>query len=101
VIEAQAASLPVIASDAGGFRETITAGSPTEGASGWLAAPGDVAAWHQALVTLVNTDGAVRQQMGENGRAKASTYFTEQALCARTLSVYQQVIAQQQTASRR
>ena len=101
VIEAQAASLPVIASDAGGFRETITTGSPTEGASGWLAAPGDVAAWHQALVTLVNTDGAVRQQMGENGRANASTYFTEQALCARTLSVYQQVIAQQQTASRR
>ena len=92
VIEAQAATLPVIASDAGGFRETIITGSPIEGASGWLVAPGDVAAWHQALVTLVNTNASARQKIGENGRTNACTHYTQQALCARTLSVYQQLI---------
>ncbi len=91
-IEAQAASLPVIASDAGGFRETIISGSPSDGATGWLVAPGDIAAWHQAMVDLVNMTAAQRAKMGENGRANAGHYFTQQALCARTLKAYQVLI---------
>ncbi len=93
IIEAQAGSLPVIASDAGGFRETVLPQSVENGGSGWLVTPGDVSALHQALRELVDMSPAARAQIGENGRAYCTTHFTQTALCARTLSVYQQVAA--------
>ena len=93
IIEAQAGSLPVIASDAGGFRETVLPQSVEKGGSGWLVTPGDVAALHKALHELLHMSDAARAQMGENGRAHCTTHFTQQALCARTLSVYQQLVA--------
>lgn len=91
VIEAQAASLPVIASDAGGFRETVMTGD-AQHASGWLVAPGDVADLAQVLLALLALPDTTRAQLGENGRQNVSRYFTEAALCARTLGVYQDVI---------
>jgi glycosyltransferase involved in cell wall biosynthesis len=93
IIEAQAGSLPVIASDAGGFRETVLPQSVENGGSGWLVTPGDVSALHHALRELVDMSPAARAQIGENGRAYCTTHFTQTALCARTLSVYQQVAA--------
>lgn len=91
VIEAQAACLPVIASDAGGFRETVMTGDLQQ-ASGWLVAPGEVADLANILDELVALPAAARIKLGENGRQNVTQHFTEAALCARTLSVYQDVM---------
>ena len=44
IIEAQAACLPVIGSNAGGYRETIIANAPEDGGTGWLAEMGNATA---------------------------------------------------------
>lgn len=91
IIEAQAASLPVIASDAGGFRETVV--TQPDGQSGWLVTPGDRAALAATLDQLVSLSDGERASMGENGRRNAATHFTQDALCQRTLGVYQGLLA--------
>jgi glycosyltransferase involved in cell wall biosynthesis len=91
IIEAQAASLPVIASDAGGFRETVV--TQPDGQSGWLVTPGDRAALAATLDQLVSLSDGERASMGENGRRNAAAHFTQDALCQRTLGVYQGLLA--------
>lgn len=68
-IEAQACGIPVIASRTGGIPESLV-----EGRTGLLLAPGDVAAWADALVRLA-ADDAMRGRMGAAGRAYVMEHF--------------------------
>ncbi|MGA2382081.1 MAG: glycosyltransferase family 1 protein [Gemmatimonadales bacterium] len=61
-LEAMASGLPVIAADAGGFRESVTAW-----VNGFLIAPDDVRAFASAIAQFV-LDPELRQRMGAEAR---------------------------------
>jgi glycosyltransferase involved in cell wall biosynthesis len=92
IIEAQAASLPVVASDAGGFRETVIAKPASDGGSGWLAKPDSADALAQALDAALQLPAQDLKQMGANGCANVRAHYTQTAMCNRTLHVYQELI---------
>lgn len=77
VIEAMLSGLPVVGSDIPGISELIRP------AGGIIVPPGKSAPLAQALRRLAG-DGALRATMGEAGRARAATNFTEAAVCTRT-----------------
>lgn len=87
-IEAQAASLPVIASDAGGFRETIRPGE-----TGWLVPPSDPSALAAAIDNALNMSPETLFAIGAAGRAHVSAAFTTDALRAKTCAVYAELLA--------
>ena len=96
IIEAQAASLPVIASNGGGFRETVIADAPDKGGTGWLADMGSAEVLTQALTQALDEALAMPPKallaMGENGRKNAQAHYTQAAMCNRTLNVYRELI---------
>jgi glycosyltransferase involved in cell wall biosynthesis len=84
-LEAQAAGLPVAASDVGGLPEAIE----HEG-SGLLVAPGSLPAWTEALARLLG-DGALRAALGEAGRARARERFDIRDMAAKTVALYERL----------
>jgi glycosyltransferase involved in cell wall biosynthesis len=78
---------PVIAADHGATRETVI-----PGATGWLAAPGDAAAWADALQLALEAGAAKRAQMGEAARSRARRLYSVDAMCEATLAVYNRVL---------
>jgi glycosyltransferase involved in cell wall biosynthesis len=64
VIEAQAMGRPVIATDHGGARETVTPGQ-----TGWRVPPGDAAALAGAIAEALALDPAASHAHGARGRA--------------------------------
>jgi glycosyltransferase involved in cell wall biosynthesis len=64
-LEAMASGLPVVAANAGGFRESVT-----DGHTGFLVAPGDARGFASAIATLVK-DPALRRRMSEEARLAA------------------------------
>jgi glycosyltransferase involved in cell wall biosynthesis len=84
VVEAMAAGLPVIASDLGGTPEIV--GSR----AGRLVAPGDVAAWMQALQQL--EDPAFVDAAGGEGRRRWSQRFSPAAVLPMLQRGYQTAI---------
>ncbi len=70
VIEAMAAGLPVVASEAGAFPETVVPGE-----TGMLVPRGDGEALAAALARLL-ADGGLRQRLGEAGHARVRERFT-------------------------
>jgi phosphatidylinositol alpha-mannosyltransferase len=68
LLEAMAASRPLIASNIEGYASVIS-----HGEEGLLVPPQDKEALYQALVSLVKDEG-LRQQMGMRGRAKVVRY---------------------------
>lgn len=79
VIEAMLCGLPVVASDISGPRELVIPGE-----TGTLVPPANVPLLATALRQMVE-DRAIRQRMGQAGRARALTRYTEAAVMARTL----------------
>lgn len=69
VLEGMAAGLPVVATRAGAFPDTIE-----EGVTGLLVSPGDVPALAEAIESVLS-DPSVAVAMGEAGRARAATRF--------------------------
>lgn len=69
VIEAHARARPVVASDTGGLRETVTDGTGT------LVPPGDARALARALIAYL-TDRARARAEGAAGRARAEARFS-------------------------
>lgn len=65
VLEAMAEELPVLASRVGGLPELVE-----HGVSGWLAEPGNVDAWTQALRVVVATPPELRKRMGRASRER-------------------------------
>lgn len=95
-VEAQAATLPVIVSDAGGFRETVreddaSSDSPVQ-RTGWRVPPGDVAALTARLQAVANLSRDELSTIGQAARQWVMENFTTEKMCAQTLQIYQSVI---------
>jgi glycosyltransferase involved in cell wall biosynthesis len=78
VIEAMAASLPVVGTLVGGIPELVVGasdGASTAGTTGWLVEPSDSHALALALATAAS-DSALRAAMGRRGRARAEALFS-------------------------
>ncbi|MAK10961.1 MAG: glycosyltransferase [Rhizobiales bacterium TMED83] len=88
IVEAQAAGLPVIASDAGGYRETVIARAPEQGGTGWLVPPDDSSALARAVEAAMGQSATARAQMVSNGRAHVQANFRQEVMCAKTLDIY-------------
>lgn len=99
-IEAQAAGLPVIASDAGGFCETvkmageIAADSP---AQGWRVAAGEKAALADALGHALTLTPQARAEMGGRARDFIAQHYTLEAMCDKTLRLYLDIMQGRKT----
>ena len=89
VVEAQAMGRPVIASDHGAPRETILPGR-----TGWLTAPGDPQALANALARFLELDEDERALMATEAQDFVRANFTRDKMCAATLAVYREVLAE-------
>jgi len=87
-VEAQAMGRPVIASDHGGARETVI-----PGATGWLTPPGDAEALAAALESALSLDARAREHLAAAAIAHARASFSKSDMCARTLAVYDELLA--------
>lgn len=87
VTEAQCMGRPVIASDLGGPRETVT-----EGVTGWRVPPGDPAALAAALSRVLAMPEAEREAIGAAARAAVLRDLTTEAMQRRTLDVYRELL---------
>lgn len=86
-VEAQAMARPVIVSDAGGPRETVTA------ETGLLVPPGDAGALAGAMRKIIELGVGERGVMGARGRANALAHYSLAAMAEATLDVYARLIA--------
>ncbi|MET0511133.1 MAG: glycosyltransferase [Thermoleophilaceae bacterium] len=77
---------PMLLSDVGGFRELVE-----EHGAGRLVAPGDPAALCAAIRELLS-DPAERERLAERARAAAAGPFSWDAIAARTVEVYDEVL---------
>jgi glycosyltransferase involved in cell wall biosynthesis len=79
--------VPVIASDLGGFTETVR-----DGETGFLVPPGNAAALAAAIERMIDLGGEKRAEMGANGAARVRALYSKSALQSATLAVYQRVL---------
>jgi glycosyltransferase involved in cell wall biosynthesis len=86
VIEAMAASLPVVAYDVAGVREAVI-----EAETGYLSPPGRTECWRAALQSLIN-DPQRRRHMGLSGRARAATSFDLPRMLRSTHDLYRRLL---------
>jgi len=86
VAEAGAMGAVVVASDLGGPAETIL-----DGVTGFLAPPGDVPAWANALDRASAMSPSDRRAMGEAARARISAYFSTERMCEATFALYRRL----------
>jgi glycosyltransferase involved in cell wall biosynthesis len=87
VVEAAAMERPVLASALGGPAETLV-----HGKTGWLAPPGDAAAWARAVEAALGADEATRRAMGVAARERVKRLYSLGAMCEATFSAYRRVL---------
>jgi glycosyltransferase involved in cell wall biosynthesis len=85
-VEAQAMGRPVIASDLGGFRETIV-----DGLTGLLVPPSDAVSLAGALTAALDLDEEQRLALAAGCIGNVRAAFTREHMCAATLSVYREL----------
>lgn len=85
-LEAMAHGLPVVATRAGGIPDKVA-----DGVTGFLTAPGDVAALARALQELLQ-DAARGRAMGARGRAVVAERFSCGVLIDRTIALYEELL---------
>jgi glycosyltransferase involved in cell wall biosynthesis len=95
-VEAQAMGVPVIASNLGGFTETVV-----EGETGLLVPPGSAQALAAALERLIDAGASARAAMGQAGRQRVAALYSTAALQAATMAVYQRLLGQTRNAAAR
>jgi glycosyltransferase involved in cell wall biosynthesis len=88
-VEAQAMGVPVIASNLGGFTETVI-----EGETGFLAPPGAAQALAGAVERMLDLGAEQRAAMGAKGRERVHQVYSKEALQAATMAVYQRVLSE-------
>lgn len=86
VLEAMAASRPVVAGAAGDVPLQVV-----DGVTGFVLQPGDDGGFAEALARLA--DPALRRRLGEEGRRRAARQFTAELMAQRTLAVYEAVLS--------
>jgi glycosyltransferase involved in cell wall biosynthesis len=87
IVEAQAMGRPVVATDHGGARDTIV-----PGVTGWLVPPRDPAALAAAISEALSLRVDERQQLARRAMAHIATNFTREAMCSRTIAVYEELL---------
>ena len=87
IVEAQAMGRPVVATDHGGARETIV-----PGVTGRLVPPREPAALAAAIGEALSLGADERLQLGQRAMAHIATKFTREAMCARTIEVYEELV---------
>ena len=87
-LEAMAAGVPVVASDAGPLPEVVS-----DGESGLIVAAGDDQAWAQAISALAS-DRPLRLHLGNGARARACRDFSVEDMAERTVAVYREVASE-------
>ncbi len=85
LLDAMAASKPIVATTAGGIPEVVV-----DGDTGFLVPPRDHEAMADAIVRLLK-DEALRTRMGRAGRTRAQRLFSAERMVQETLRVYQRV----------
>jgi glycosyltransferase involved in cell wall biosynthesis len=88
-VEAQAMGVPVIASNIGGYTETVV-----EGETGFLVPPGNAAALAVAIERLMDTGPGARVEMGRKGRERVRRLYSKAALQSATLALYQRLLSE-------
>lgn len=86
VLEAQALGRPVITTDHGGALETVL-----HGQTGWLVPPGDVNALSKQIGMALALEDEAYQHIGALAIQNALN-FTSDAMCAKTLAVYDELL---------
>ena len=84
-LEAMAAGVPVVASDAGPLPEVVS-----DGESGLVVAAGDDQAWAQAILALAS-DRSLRLRLGNGARERACREFSVEDMADRTVAVYEEL----------
>jgi glycosyltransferase involved in cell wall biosynthesis len=87
IIEAQAMGRPVVATAHGGSRETIE-----PGITGWLVPPRDPPALARAIDWALSLSEAERSRFARRTIAHIASRYTRQAMCARTIEVYEELL---------
>jgi L-malate glycosyltransferase len=82
IIEAMAASLPVVATNVGGNAEAVE-----DGISGFIVPPEDVAALSDAILRMLSNPAKARE-MGASGRERVKENFTIDAMMRQITNVY-------------
>jgi glycosyltransferase involved in cell wall biosynthesis len=88
VVEAQAMGRPVIATGHGGSRETVI-----EGETGWFVAPGDPDELAERLAFALQLEPEEREAMAASAIEHVRANFDKDVMCARTLTVYDELLA--------
>jgi len=86
VMEAMAASVPVVATDTGGASELVI-----DGLTGYMVQPGDAAALGDRIGWLCN-DAEVRRKMGEAGRQRIVDHFTSNQMARKFEALYSELV---------
>ncbi|MFA6506551.1 MAG: glycosyltransferase family 4 protein [Treponemataceae bacterium] len=86
ILEAMRASLPVVTSDVGGCKESVS-----EGETGYLVSAGDIAALRDRLRALMINEEA-RLRLGNAGRARFDRFFTFDAMYEATQAVWRECL---------
>src|SRR3954468_12259351 len=88
VAEAQAMGRPVVAPSHGAAPEIIE-----PGVTGWLFTPSDPVSLADAIERALSLTQAERVALADNAIARARTLFNKTDMCAKTLAVYDEVLA--------
>jgi glycosyltransferase involved in cell wall biosynthesis len=95
IIEAQAMGRPVVATAHGGSRETIE-----PGITGWLVPPRDPTALAEAIDNALSLGESERSRFARRTIAHVASRYTRQAMCARTIEVYEELLFPEENALR-
>jgi glycosyltransferase involved in cell wall biosynthesis len=95
VIEAQAMGRPVVATAHGGSCETIE-----PGITGWLVPPRDPGALAEAITEALSLSEGERLQFARRAIAHVASRYTCQAMCARTIEIYEELLFPEASALR-
>jgi glycosyltransferase involved in cell wall biosynthesis len=88
VVEGQALGRPVIGTNHGGSKETII-----EGETGWLAEPNDPDSLTEALAKVLGLSEEKRVKIAERAIGHIRENYSKEIMCAKTLDVYNELIA--------
>jgi glycosyltransferase involved in cell wall biosynthesis len=86
-IEAQSMEKPIIASDIGGFNETII-----DNKTGFLFESGNAEALSKKIIEVLNSDESMLKSMGIEGRKNIITKFNVEKMCFSTYSEYKKLL---------
>jgi len=89
IVEAQAMGKPVIVTSIGAYQETVLPGE-----TAWVVPPDDADALAKALDEALSLTQEQREAIGARAQAFVADRYTKQRMCADTLAVYAELLAE-------